>query len=93
MPPSLGQMPGDDLIEELAAIEHERWAHWQAHVHSQGALQADGSLVIPPELVARWTRQIQTSYAALSEGEKESDREQVRRYLALLTRAKDRGGK
>jgi hypothetical protein len=25
--------PLSQLIEELAAIEHERWAHWQRHMH------------------------------------------------------------
>ena len=75
------------LMEELATIEHERWADWQRFVHSQGQVQQNGDLVIPSELVAKWTRQIQTSYSALSEAEKESDREQVRRYLPLLVDA------
>lgn len=72
------------LLEELAAIEHERWSHWQRHVHAKGRRQSDGSLVLPAELVERWERQIATEYADLNEAEKESDREQVRRYLALI---------
>ncbi|HEY6815235.1 MAG TPA: hypothetical protein VI168_06820 [Croceibacterium sp.] len=75
------------LLEDLAAIEHERWSHWQAHLHARAERRADGSLVIPAELVARWERQIATPYAQLSEPEKDMDREQVRRYLALIARA------
>ena len=71
-------------LEQLAAIEHERWAHWQQYVHDQCERQADGSLVIPAELAARWQTQIETPYAGLSEREKDSDREQVRRYLPVV---------
>jgi hypothetical protein len=70
----------DDIIEELAAIEHERWSHWQRYMHGKGKIKADGSLVIAAELVQRWERQITTPYTALSEVEKDSDREQARRY-------------
>lgn len=72
------------LTEALAAIEHERWAHWQAYVHSQGVRKPDGRLVLPAELVARWERQIATPYTSLSENEKKSDRDQVARYLPLI---------
>jgi hypothetical protein len=71
-------------VEQLAAIEHERWAHWQRYVHDQCERQDDGSLVIPAELAARWQAQIETPYAQLSEREKDSDREQVRRYLPAV---------
>lgn len=79
---------GDDdaLIEELAAIEHERWSHWQRYVHGKAARQLDGSLVLPAELVERWERQFGMRYEDLPEDEKESDREQVRRYLPVLKR-------
>lgn len=72
------------MIDELAAIEHERWSHWQRYVHDKGTRQADGSLVIPQDIVAQWDRQIATPYADLSEKEKESDREQVRKYLPTI---------
>ena len=83
-------MPGrqvrslEDVTEELAAIEHERWSDWQRYVHEKGVRLPDGSITLPPELVQRWERQMGTDYAHLSEAEKESDREQVRRYLGIV---------
>jgi hypothetical protein len=75
------------LVEELAAVEHERWSHWQRYVHSKCVHQADGSLLLPADLVSRWERQIETKYADLDDHEKESDREQVRKYLPLIVSA------
>jgi hypothetical protein len=78
----------NELIEALASIEHERWSHWQRYLHSKCIPQGDtGDLLIPAELVKKWERQIDTSYSELTEAEKESDREQVRKYLPLITRA------
>jgi hypothetical protein len=81
----------DSLIEQLAAVEHERWSHWQRYVHSKGVLQPDGSLLLPSDLVSRWERQINTNYAELDEQEKVSDREQVRKYLPIIASALSRG--
>jgi len=75
------------IMEELAAIEHERWAHWQRYMHSKAERLDDGSLRIPVDLVARWESQIARPYAQLEDEEKESDREQVRRYLARIAAA------
>lgn len=75
------------LLEELAAVEHERWSHWQRYMHSQCEATDDGGLLIPPALVEQWTTQLNTPYTALSEREKESDREQVRRYLPKIVSA------
>lgn len=75
------------LIEKLAEVEHERWSHWQRYLHSNCERARDGSLVIPAHLVDRWESQMNTSYSALSEEEKESDREQVRRYLPIIVDA------
>ncbi|MGE7416191.1 hypothetical protein [Methylobacterium tarhaniae] len=72
------------MLDELSSIEHERWSHWQRYMHSKGTIQADGSLVIPPELVAKWNEQINKNFYELSETEKNSDREQVRKYLPLI---------
>lgn len=85
--PVASALRSKDLLENLAAVEHERWAHWQRYVHSRCARSEDGSLTIPADLVARWTAQMQTPYAELSDEEKESDREQVRRYLPVIITA------
>ena len=75
------------VLERLAAIEHERWAHWQRYIHSRAEQLPDGSMVIPADLVARWSKQIETPYEALTAEERESDREQVRRYLPEIVEA------
>jgi hypothetical protein len=72
------------LEDALAAIEHERWSHWQSYLHDQAIKQPDGSLLLPASLVARWETQIAADFNSLSEKEKESDREQVRKYLPLI---------
>jgi hypothetical protein len=80
------RVPFELLVEELAALEHQRWAHWQKYVHDKGRRQPDGSIVLTADLVARWERQINTQYPDLTAEEKDSDREQVRKYLPLLER-------
>ncbi|AGB26719.1 hypothetical protein Mycsm_06583 (plasmid) [Mycobacterium sp. JS623] len=77
----------ESLIDSLAAIEHDRWSHWQEYLHAQCRPNDDGSLTIPADLVARWTKQMSTPYARLSPAEKESDREQVRRYIPVIESA------
>ncbi|MCK1714155.1 hypothetical protein IVA83_35895 [Bradyrhizobium sp. 143] len=74
----------DGLIERLAEIEHERWSHWQRYMHSKAVKQPNGTLLIPSELVQQWERQLETPYRELSEKEKESDREQVKKYLPII---------
>lgn len=79
-----------DLIEKLADVEHQRWADWQRYLHSlctpllTNTGEDSGDRIIPARFVAHWERQIATPYADLSEIEKESDREQVRRYLHIV---------
>lgn len=76
--------PEPELVEKLAAIEHRRWADWQRWIHKEVGYKVDGALWIPAKDVERWERQIRTPYAELSEKEKQSDRDQVMRYLPLL---------
>jgi hypothetical protein len=87
MKPDLNPEQLASLLEELAAIEHERWSHWQRYMHGKGMLQQDGSLVLPSELVAQWQKQMDTPYGRLTEQEKESDREQVRKYFPTVVKA------
>lgn len=76
-----------NLVEALAEIEHQRWAHWQKYLHSRCEQQSDGSMLIPAELVKKWEVQISTPYRELSEQEKQSDREQVHKYLPVIAEA------
>ena len=80
-----------ELIEQLAAVEHERWSDWQRYLFAQCEHAADGSLVVPAELVRRWSRQMDAPFAALPDDEKDSDRKQVERYLPIIERALSSG--
>lgn len=73
-----------ELIERLASIEHERWSHWQRYMHEKGSMTEAGCLIIPADLVERWQRLMDTDYADLTEEEKQSDRDQVYRYLPTV---------
>ena len=73
-----------EMLEALAAVEHERWSHWQRYLHSQCTQNSDGSLTIPASEVTRWSRQMYTKYLDLTDAEKESDREQAGEYLDVL---------
>ncbi len=73
-----------EILETIAAVEHERWSHWQKYLHAQCTPNPDGSLTIPAAEVQRWSLQMETAYADLTEAEKDSDREQAREYLAAL---------
>lgn len=77
-----------ELRESLAAMQHAIWAHWMVYLFSVSTHRADGRVVIRKDLVTRWTRQMQTSYAMLTEQEKVSDREQADKILTLLQEAK-----
>jgi hypothetical protein len=58
----------------------------------RGLLNHDGSFVISPDLVARWQRQMNTSYADLPEVERASDREEAYRMLLIVTEKADGSG-
>lgn len=55
----------DPVIEKLADLEHQQWAHWTKYMLDN----------LTSENIARWRGQIATPYSALSEKEKDSDRE------------------
>lgn len=70
--------------EALAAYAHEAWSGWMRWLFALSARNDDGSVTIPPGLVARWERQMTTSYDALPEPERNSDRVEADRILALF---------
>lgn len=75
------------LLEQLAAIEHERWSGWMRYLFTQGEDGRDGRFNINAASVARWRRQTETDYTNLSEPEKESDRKEARKSLAVMESA------
>ena len=81
------------LVEQLAAAEHERWSDWQRYVFTQCLQAPDGSLIVPADLVLKWSRQMNSPFAALTEAEKDSDRAQVERYLPIIERALEGGAR
>jgi len=72
------------LIEKLAAMQHEIWAHWMKYMFSQCVPGAAGGLLIPQRKVDQWKRQARTAYADLSATEQKSDIEQAEKVLAVL---------
>lgn len=71
-----------NVIGELA---HDQWAHWMKYLFSQGQFNPDGTWTMPAWAVDRWTRQMQTPYAELSESEQESDRKEADKFLEVVT--------
>lgn len=66
-------MVTSDIIERLAAHEHEQWAHWTRYMLDN----------LTEENIARWRQQIETDYQDLSESEKESDRQWARKAIEV----------
>jgi hypothetical protein len=79
-------MNDSELLEALADAEHDSWARWMSHLFTKGWRREDGSITLPGGYVKALQRQIDTSYADLTEQEKEYDREEVRRILPLIER-------
>lgn len=73
-----------DTREALAAYAHEAWAGWMQWLFQFGEQHADGTFTINADKVARWRRQMMTTYADLPESEKESDRKEADAMLTLV---------
>ncbi len=74
----------NNLREQLAALAHEQWAGWMKYLFENSKEADDGSVEIPASLVARWKRQMATSYHDLPENEKESDRAEAEKILHVI---------
>ena len=80
------------LRERLAALQHEIWAHWMRYMFAKGYyrdVELDGKVqrvwIMPEEERVRWERQMSTPNDALPEEERESDRDQADKVLAILS--------
>lgn len=75
------------LREQLAALAHERWSGWMRYQFEKCLPDKDSYHVIPHGLAERWKRQAGTPYADLPENEKEFDRQEADRMLAIVDAA------
>ena len=74
-------------IEALAHYAHLTWSGWIKYMFSKATKQSDGTLIIPAWAVERWSRQAETDYHLLSEQEKDSDRDEARKIIEILTKS------
>ncbi|RKZ08817.1 hypothetical protein DRQ25_08115 [Candidatus Fermentibacteria bacterium] len=72
--------------EALARVSHEIWAHWMRYMFSvcDGNVEFSDGILIPFDKFMRWSRQMNTDYADLTEREKDSDREQADKIMLAL---------
>lgn len=77
------------MREELASLMHGIWCGWRCYVVARSTLNSDGTMTTPAWAVKRWGRQINTPYDELSEEEKDSDRKQADKVLALIEKHND----
>lgn len=76
----------NELRERLADLCHKQWCGWMVYLFEKSICNEDGSITIPPDLVKRWNRQIQTNYYALPEKEKDSDRIEADKFIREVTK-------
>jgi hypothetical protein len=77
-----------DLREMLAAYAHDAWSGWMIYLFQQSVSDpSNGTVIIPKSSVERWVRQCHTAYADLPENEKDSDRKEADRMLAIIQEA------
>lgn len=74
----------DGMLEIVAYVQHQIWAHWMEYLFSVSCFNKDSSVTSPAGLMLRWTGQMVTSYHYLSESEKDSDRNRATKVLNAI---------
>ena len=75
----------NDQREALARYSHDdAWSGWMRYMFSKGIFNDDGTWTMPATFVERWQRQMETPYDQLTEQEKQSDRAEADKMLAVL---------
>ncbi len=72
----------ENYREMFAALAHEQWSGWMKYMLSKGRYM-DGQWVMPKQSLDHWMRQMNTSYDDLPESEKESDRVEADKMMAI----------
>ena len=71
------------IRERLADLCHEQWSGWMKYQFSRFTENND-KMELSSIWVLRWTRQLCTPYADLTEKEKDSDRKEADRFLGAI---------
>lgn len=74
----------EELRERLANLCQRQWSGWMEHMLGKCTSNADGSVTISAEYATALRRQVDLSYAELSEKEKDSDRKEADRFLKVI---------
>jgi hypothetical protein len=74
-------LESSELLEEMAELAHSQWSGWMKYLFSKSTINADGTCTIPKWAVDRWECQMNTDYDDLSEPEKDSDRNEARKFI------------
>jgi hypothetical protein len=81
--PEAPEVPG--LREALAANAHDAWSRWMIYLFCQcGEGRESGDVVLPASFASMWKRKAGTPYDELTESERESDRAEADRMLAIM---------
>ena len=70
--------------EALADYAHQAWSGWMEYMFGKLERRDDGALIIPAGYVAALQRLIDTPYADLDEAQKDNDRAEADRMLAIV---------
>lgn len=74
-----------ELREKLAELAHKQWSGWIEYMFNKSLKDFhNATLIIPKWAVERWGRQASTPYGDLSEEEKDSDRIEADKFLAIF---------
>jgi len=78
------KIDAEQLREDLAEYAHQTWSGWMLYLFDQCQMISDGTALIPAWAVNHWKRQAGTSYNALPEDTKTSDRVEADRMLDII---------
>lgn len=79
-------MNQDELREKLAALAHDQWSGWMKYMLGRMDWNNIGTgKIMYGDDVKRWERQMNTIYADLPENEKDSDRAEADKVIAIFT--------
>jgi hypothetical protein len=80
----------ENLLENLAELEHQQWAHWTKYMLDRlEQLESEQDSHDPYKVLHQkenWRRQIATPYSELTEKEKDSDRSWASKSLEITAK-------